>query len=150
MWGGVVHPPEKWSSRSQTKCSWSQNYVFVYTWCFAKQTKYLIFSKLGDVSDSNFWVENLLKRNQAAQVIIWRNIISQNPCQGIKFPFTYTICHDLHFYLEFRFRKVIHGWYSMLAKISTPQNHIQKQALIKCASVRAPLAGTFWIFAGTF
>ena len=70
MWGGVggwFTPPEKLSSRSQTKCSRSQNYAFVYTWCFAKQTKYLIFSKLGDVSDSNFRVENLLKPNQAAQ-----------------------------------------------------------------------------------
>ena len=50
--GGGSPPPQiNDPVGSQTK---SQNYAFVYTWCFAKQTKYLIFSKLGDVSDSNF------------------------------------------------------------------------------------------------
>jgi hypothetical protein len=31
-----------------------------------------------------------------------------------------------HFYLEFRFCKVIHRWYSILAKISNPQNQTPK------------------------
>jgi hypothetical protein len=38
--GGWFTPPEKWSSRSQTTCSRSQNYAFVYMQCFAKQIKY--------------------------------------------------------------------------------------------------------------
>ena len=37
--GGWFIPPEKLSSRSQTKCSQSQNCAFVYMRCFAKQTK---------------------------------------------------------------------------------------------------------------
>jgi hypothetical protein len=38
--GGWFTPPDKWSSRSQTTCSRSQNYAFVYMQCFAKQIKY--------------------------------------------------------------------------------------------------------------
>jgi hypothetical protein len=40
VWGGGSPPPEKLSSRSQTTCSRSQNYAFVYMQCFAKQIKY--------------------------------------------------------------------------------------------------------------
>jgi hypothetical protein len=37
-----------------------------------------------------------------------------------------------------------------ISELGNVKAQTHRQALIKCASVRAPLAGTFWIFAGTF
>jgi hypothetical protein len=69
--GGSPPPPEKWSSRSQTKCSWSQNYAFVYMQCFAKQIKYS-----GETRD---WVMTSIEleicsNGSNSSEIIWRNI----------------------------------------------------------------------------
>ena len=135
--GGGVHPPDKWSSRSQTKCSRSQNYAFVCMQCFAKQIKYSC--------ETRDWVGNLLKwikqlRNNMKKYYVlisrvYERIISQNTHKGMKFPFTFQTWRYLyvtaqitcwHFYLEFRFCKVIHGWYSILAKISNPPNQTPK------------------------
>jgi hypothetical protein len=68
--GGWFTPPEKWSSRSQTKCSRSQNYAFVYMQCFAKQIKYS-----GETRDWVMSIElEICSNGSNSSEIIWRNI----------------------------------------------------------------------------
>ena len=122
-------PPEKWSSRSQNKCSRSQNCAFVYMRCFAKQTKY--FRNL-----------EMYQTESSSSEIIWRSItylfrefmneISvKTSAKGWSFHLL-SKHGDICYMSRLRVctfiwnlgsaRSFMHGWYSILAKISNPPN----------------------------
>ena len=113
-------------SRSQTKCSRSQNYVFVYTRCFAKQTKYFRNSETDQTQTFELKIcSNRIKQLRNNMKKYYQSKPAPRDEVSI-YVYLYVTITCLHFYLEFRFCKVIHGWHSIFAKISNPQNHTQK------------------------
>jgi hypothetical protein len=97
MGGGGVGsspPPEKLSSRSQTKCSRSQNCAFVYMRCFAKQTKLYFRNlvmyqtqtiELKICSNGIKQLRNNMKKYYVLISRVYERNISQNKRQGMKF-----------------------------------------------------------------
>jgi hypothetical protein len=120
-----------WSSQSQTKCSRSQNYAFGYTRCFANlsncQSKYFRNSETYQTQTIELKIcSNGIKQLRNNMKKYYQSKPTPRVDVSI-YLYLYVTIMCLHFYLEFRFCKVIHRWYSILATKCGPAPQILPQ-----------------------